>query len=64
MVNNSLQGGTDESRKTGRPTQSWIDNNEEWTVVSFNQLIGRAEESMRVKIHHSIAPTALKLWDI
>ena len=64
-----LQGGIDGSRKIGIQAKSWIDNINEWTGLSFIQLIRTAEEreAWKTCMVRSIIlspPMALKLWGI
>ena len=68
LANTIPQGGTDGSRKRGRPAKSWISNTKDLTGLSFNQLIRTAEDREVCKPACQDAsfcrPTALKLRDI
>ena len=48
-----IGGGTDGSRKRGRPAEACIDNIKEWTGLSFNQLIRTAEDKEVRKTYDS-----------
>ena len=44
LANAMLQGGTDGSRKRGRPARTWLNNIKDWTGLNFQQLIRKAED--------------------
>ena len=44
LANIMLQGGTDGSRKRGRPIKTWLNNISNWTGLGFQQLIRTAED--------------------
>ena len=62
LANTMLQGGTDGSRKRGRPIRTWIHNIKDWTSLDWQQLIRTADDREQWKIcvsrAISVAPTA------